>query len=232
MVNVYAHRGASAEQPENTIAAFRRALEIGMYGIELDVYLSKDGVAVVIHDSSVNRTTNGSGELSDLDFAEIRALDAGRGESVPTLEDVIALVAGKTHLNIEVKADAAADEVLRLASQASGLSWGISSFDWDVLRYARRRDSGIDLWPLGIGATEDALKVVQEIGANQLNLFDPAIDEDIVAFLAERGIGTWVWTVNDPARAALLAEWGATGICTDNPRVIQDALATASRSGR
>lgn len=224
MATVYAHRGASREFPENTLAAFRRAVELGTPGIELDVHLTRDGVAVVMHDETVDRTTNGTGALAELDLSDLVTLDAGQGEKVPTLEQVIAVVAGKTHLNIEVKANAAASEVLRIAKSSPTLDWAISSFDWDVLRYAFAQDETIPLWPLGIGATEDILALAEEIRAPQLNLLDHAIDADIIAFLKERGLGTWVWTVNDPQRAKDLAAWGAIGICTDDPAVILEAL--------
>jgi glycerophosphoryl diester phosphodiesterase len=224
MIPIFAHRGASAERPENTLIAFARALEIGTFGIELDVHLTRDGVAVVIHDESVDRTTNGAGLVSDLTLEEIENLDAGSGERVPTLEAVCDLVVGRAYLNIEVKADVAAGAVIRQVLARPTLDWGISSFDWDVLRFVRSKNARADLQPLTIGATEEALSLATEIGARQLNLLDAALDEDIIAFLGERGLGVWVWTVNDPARAADLVRWGVSGICTDDPALMQKAL--------
>ncbi len=113
MVGIYAHRGVSAEIPENTLAAFHRALELGAEGIELDVHLSADGVPVVIHDQTVDRTTDGSGAVHEMTVAELQAFDAGGGERIPTLADVLDLVEDKLHVDIEVKADRAADAVLQ-----------------------------------------------------------------------------------------------------------------------
>lgn len=224
MVPIYAHRGASAEKPENTLGAFARALELKTLGMELDVHLTRDRVPVVIHDESVDRTTDGTGLVAESTYAEIQNLDAGNGERIPTLQEVCDLVQGHTHLNIEVKANAAAEVVLREVNLRPSLHWAISSFDWDVLRFIRREDVQAELQPLTIGATEEALACAVEVGARQLNLFNAAVDEDIVAFLRERKLGAWVWTVNDPTRAADLVRWNVAGICTDDPARLQASL--------
>lgn len=224
MVPIYAHRGASAEKPENTLGAFARALELKTLGMELDVHLTRDRVPVVIHDESVDRTTDGTGLVAESTYAEIQNLDAGNGERIPTLQEVCDLVQGHTHLNIEVKANAAAEVVLREVNLRPSLHWAISSFDWDVLRFIRREDVQAELQPLTIGATEEALACAVEVGARQLNLFNAAVDEDIVAFLRERKLGAWVWTVNDPTRAADLVRWNVAGIYTDDPARLQASL--------
>jgi glycerophosphoryl diester phosphodiesterase len=231
MAAVYAHRGASREYPENTLAAFQRALELGVPGIELDVHLSADGVPVVLHDETVDRTTNASGPVSAFTAADLASLDAGGGEGIPTLSQVIDLVAGKTRLNIEVKVADAADAVLALVANRTDLDWAISSFVWDVLRHARGTSTDAILWPLSIGATEEAIALAQEIGATQLNLLDQAVDADIVRFLLDLGIESWIWTVNDPDRAAQLIEWGVTGICTDDPALMMRRLASTAGKG-
>jgi glycerophosphoryl diester phosphodiesterase len=110
MVANVAHRGASGNYPENTLLAFQKALEIGVDEIELDLYLTKDGHLIIMHDSTVDRTTDGTGAISDLTLAEIKALDAGgvfgeqfRGERVPTWEEALDLVQGKVELNVHLK---------------------------------------------------------------------------------------------------------------------------------
>ncbi len=223
VVGIYAHRGASAEFPENTLAAFRRALELGAEGIELDVHLSADGVPVVIHDKTVDRTTDGAGAVHELTVAELQALDAGAGERIPTLTDVLDLVEDKLHVDIEVKADRAAEAVLR-AVQDRNTRWLISSFDWDVLRYVRGRDADAELWPLTVEATDEAVAFAKDIGAPALAILHTAVNEEITAWLKEHGLGVWVWTVNDPERARSCAAWGAIGICTDDPALLQQAL--------
>jgi glycerophosphoryl diester phosphodiesterase len=220
---VYGHRGAAAEYPENTLPGFRRALELGIEGIELDVHLSKDGVPVVIHDETVDRTTNGNGAVADLTVAELRALDAGDGEHVPTLAEVLDLVGDELVVDIEVKANAAGEAVLDEV-RGRDTRWLISSFDWDVLRYVRSVDKDAEIWVLALGATDDALETVEELGATALALWQRAIDEDIAKMLIEKSIPFWPWTVNDPEQARQLLEWGAFGICTDEPTKLQEAL--------
>src|ERR1700691_2371330 len=97
---VIAHRGASGYEPENTLASFKKALEIGVDGIELDVHLSKDGNVMVIHDSWVNRTTNGIGRVENKTLKELQKLDAGNGEKIPTLQEVLDVINRKVLINI------------------------------------------------------------------------------------------------------------------------------------
>lgn len=214
---IYGHRGAPAEFPENTLAGFRRAKELGVYGIELDVHLSKDGVAVVCHDETLDRTTNATGAISDFTVAELREVDAGKGEYVPTLLEVLELVGDSLHVDIEVKANAAGAAVLEDVKKVDGLRWLVSSFDWDVLRYVRSQDADADLWVLTMGATDDAIATYEELDAGALAIWDKALDADIAEFLKEKSIPWWPWTVNDPERAREVLGWGAIGICTDNP---------------
>jgi len=100
---IIAHRGASAQAPENTLAAFQLALDLQADGIELDVMLTGDQQVVVIHDEEVDRTTDGSGRVADMTLEEIRQLDAGQGEKVPTLSEVLDRFGGKLLINIELK---------------------------------------------------------------------------------------------------------------------------------
>ena len=230
MTHVYAHRGASIELPENTLAAFSKAMEYGVHGIELDVHLSRDGEAVVIHDESVDRTTNGSGQVSELTLAEMQSLDAGDGESIPTLAQVLALVSGRLHVDIEVKAAAAADQVLAEVARHKDLTFAISSFNHDVLRHVRRVDASVELWPLVGAISDEAIATALELGSPQLAVFDGMVNPDIMAYARSKGLGLWVWTVNDPARAAELVELGAVGICTDDPKTIRDVVKASAPS--
>ena len=214
---MYAHRGASIEFPENTLAAFRRAVELGSAGVELDVHLSKDNQLVVIHDDSVDRTTNGSGKIADLTLVEIQKLDAGTGEIVPTLKQVFDVVSGRLKVDIEVKAAAAAEAVLREVEKYPNLDWLISSFYWDSLRYVRSKDPNAELWVLWRSATEDAIALAQEVGARLLNLEYSTVDKEQVAQLNDLGFKVGVWTVNDKEEAIRLRDIGVADICTDDP---------------
>ncbi len=223
MVTIYGHRGASAELPENTLPAFALAKELGADGIELDVRLSRNGVPVVIHDETVDRTTNGSGNVAALDLEALQQLDAGNGATIPTLAEVLDLVGDSLQVDIEVtpgEGAVAADAVLAEAARRPGLRFAISSFDHDVLRHARSRDAGVDLWPLIYGVSTEAIATAKELGSPRLAAEDPMLNEEIIGFAGANGLEIWVWTVNDPDRAEQLASWGATGICTDDPRAM------------
>ncbi len=101
---IVAHRGASAYEPENTLRAFRRAIELGADMSELDLQLSKDGALVVMHNYTVDETTNGHGAIQDLTLRELKQLDVGDGESIPVLQEVIDLLSGRNGMNLEHKA--------------------------------------------------------------------------------------------------------------------------------
>ncbi len=103
MPKIMGHRGAKAYEPENTLRSVRKALDLGVQAVEIDIHLSRDGRLIVIHDATVDRTTNGKGRVSDLSWKELRRLDAGLGEPLPVLEEVVALVRGRAHLFIELK---------------------------------------------------------------------------------------------------------------------------------
>jgi glycerophosphoryl diester phosphodiesterase len=145
-MRVYAHRGASIEFPENTLAAFRRALELNVEGIELDIHLSKEGIPVVIHDESVDRTTNGTGNTDTMTLAEIQTLDAGNGERIPTLREVFELVGDKAHFNLEIKTAVAAQAMLDLLEEFPQVRWATSCFDWTALDYVHAQRPQADCW--------------------------------------------------------------------------------------
>src|SRR3954452_11230788 len=100
-MRIYAHRGASATEPENTLRAFQRALDLGVEGIELDVQATADRVPVILHDRDLARTTNGTGNVDEITFDDLQTFDAGDGEHVPTLHEVLDLVGDRIHLDIE-----------------------------------------------------------------------------------------------------------------------------------
>src|SRR5215203_2224028 len=109
---MYAHRGVSARHPENTLEAFQSALNAGVYGIELDIHCSSDGVPVVIHDDLLERTTNGSGSVTQHTVAELRKFEAGNGQYVPSFEEVLTLADGRIHFDFEIKGPQCEQSVL------------------------------------------------------------------------------------------------------------------------
>ncbi len=137
---VLGHRGYSAKYPENTLLAFRKAIEAGADGIELDVWLTKDGEVVVIHDGTVDRTSNGSGKVKDMTLEELKALDFGGGERIPTLEEVFEAVPEDAIVNVEIKDADAVEKTAEIVGGNNPERVIVSSFLIDALREYRKHD--------------------------------------------------------------------------------------------
>jgi glycerophosphoryl diester phosphodiesterase len=224
-MKIYAHRGASGSEPENTMAAFRRALEIGADGIEIDLHASADRVPVIIHDRDLKRTTNGSGHVDELSLAQLKTLDAGNGERIPTFEEFLELVGDKVHLDVEVKQGGIEREVLDVLARFPNVRWAISSFDWEILRAIRRLSPEAELWLLSTPVSDALFATATEIGATAVSLYSVFYTAENAARLKESGLGAVVWTVNDVAAAARARDLGAIGLCTDLPAEIIAGLA-------
>jgi glycerophosphoryl diester phosphodiesterase len=218
MTLIYAHRGISAMHPENTLRAFRRALAIGVDGIELDVHPTADGIPVVIHDRDVGRTTDGAGYVDQIPLVQLKTFDAGDGERVPTLAEVLALVGDAAHLDIEIKGSDVERAVLDVLAQHPTVRWAISSFSWDTLRTVRRQDPVAELWPLAERAGDDLTAIADELAAPAVSLFTGAYTAQNALTLRSAGLRVMVWTVNDPQEAQRVKDLGAFALCSDDPQ--------------
>ena len=235
-VEVIAHRGASGTCPENTLPAFRRAVDLGAPMIELDVQLTRDGHPVVIHDRTLDRTTSGRGAVRRRTLAEITKLDAGRwfspafaGARVPTLAEVLAEV--PIRINVELKAagdDGLERRVLEVVEGAAALDRVIfSSFDWASLERLRALTSGADLAVLWAGRSAGrALACAHRVRARSVHLRKSGTAPAGIAAGHAAGLAVRLWTVNAPADFARLTELGADGLFTDYPeRFLQNSHA-------
>ena len=218
MTLIYAHRGVSANHPENTLHAFRQALAIGVDGIELDVHATADGIPVVIHDRDVGRTTGGNGYVDQMPLARLETLDAGNGERVPTLAEVLALVGDAAHLDIEIKGSDIERPVLDVLAHHPTVRWAVSSFAWDTLRTVRKLDPAAELWPLAKHVDGELIAVAAELASPAVSLFAGAFTAENAAKLRDAGLRVIVWTVNDPREARRVRDLGAFGLCTDDPQ--------------
>jgi glycerophosphoryl diester phosphodiesterase len=218
MTLIYAHRGASATHPENTLHAFRHALALGVDGIELDVHATADGIPVVIHDRDVGRTTDGAGYVDETLLVRLETFDAGDGERVPTLAAVLALVGDAAHLDIEIKGTGIERAVLDVLAQYPAVSWAISSFAWDTLRAVRRLDPVAEIWPLAARFGDDLIAVAADFASPAVALSTGAYTAETAAKLHDAGLRAMVWTVNDPREARRVADLGAFALCTDDPQ--------------
>jgi glycerophosphoryl diester phosphodiesterase len=224
---VIAHRGASGTRPENTLAAFRRAVELGADGVELDVQLTRDGEVVVIHDRTLERTTDGKGAVAARSLAELRRLDAGAwfdpcfaGERVPMLGEVLAAV--PLAINVELKPhrdDGLEGRVLAVVEAAGALGRVVfSSFEMAALERLRARSGSAELAVLWESAPiAGAVAGARRVGARALHLRKDGVDRAALAAAAAERLKVRVWTVNEPAELEPLLAAGVDAIFTDYP---------------
>jgi glycerophosphoryl diester phosphodiesterase len=225
-----AHRGASGITPENTRVAFVKALDLGADMIEFDVQLTRDEVAIIFHDETLDRTTNGSGRVGETDFSVISRLDAGSwfgasfaDHEVPTLEEVLGLLSGRGMLNIELKPDARVEPLVRRVVTAVARfelfeEVVFSSFDPAAHHYHRRLVPDARIGVLcQRGELPDALAFADELGAVSLHPAVAMVDTDLVREAHSRRLSVYPWTVNEPGEIALLRALGVDGIFTDYP---------------
>ena len=224
---VIAHRGASGTCPENTLAAFQRAVELGAHMIELDVQVTRDHEVVVMHDWTLDRTTDGTGAVGAVTFADLQRFDAGtwfharfRGERVPSLAEVLAAVA--LPVNVELKPvgdDGLVERALAVVDAAgAGARVVFSSFDAASLVRLRGRDSGARIGVLWEDAPiEEGVRLAERVGARTLHVRKDAITEAVLAAARAGGLGVLGWTVNDPRDCDRLDAAGVDGVFTDFP---------------
>jgi len=231
MTKSFAHRGYCAKYPENTLLSFAKALETGCDGIELDTHLSADGAVVVCHDEAVDRTTNGKGLIKDMTLAQLKALDAGRGERIPTLDEYFDLVE-KTPVvtNIELKNSVfryeGMEEKVIAMIRKRGLENRIifSSFNhYSILQckaLAPEIRCGFLVWSwiIDVGAYTKS-HGVEGIPPEYNSLTDAAIAE-----IQGRGVDLNPYTVDDPAVMERLAKKGVTGVISDDPALLVKVL--------
>lgn len=198
------HRGAAGSSPENTMRAFQLALAQGADGLETDVQRTSDGVLVLIHDDDLDRTTNGHGKVGAQTYSTIAALDAGDGERVPTLDDLLHWGLRQPtvpFLNLELKMPGTGPDTLAALArcQYPASRVALSSFDYPSLEQARQADPTVELWLLSVFYHDGLLDQARAINATCLDLRHPAITPDVCTQVAAAGLGLVSWTVNDPA---------------------------------
>lgn len=227
-----AHRGWSGKAPENTMTAIRLALaEPAIRGIEIDVQLSRDGVPVLIHDFTLERTTTGRGLVMDHTLEELRKLDAGSwfnerfaGERIPTLEEVLQVVKGRCTLNIELKATSdmypgIAEKVLELLERHEmKQEVCITSFDHDLIRQVRELDATVETGLIVMGRPVLMLEQLEAAGANILSMGYPYLTRELACEALEKGYKVIAWTIDEPSHIRTVMSWHPdVQICTNHP---------------
>ncbi|SDT82302.1 glycerophosphoryl diester phosphodiesterase [Streptomyces sp. TLI_053] len=238
-LTVFAHRGASSAAPENTLLSDEVARRAGADWIENDVQPSRDGVPHVMHDDTVDRTTNGTGRVRDLTAAQLAALDAGArfapaaaGARVPTLAaqlDDLRTRGGS--LLLEIKGPHTRDEVARIVQDVRDRGMAgrvlVQSFETDALRYTRELAPELPLGLLRASLDADPVAVARDLGLSVYNPADAALAgrPEVVAALHAAGVAVNAWTVDAPARWKALDALGVDGIITDRPAELAGWLA-------
>jgi len=232
-----AHRGASAYAPENTIAAFDKAVEQGADAIELDLHLSRDGELVVIHDDTLDRTTDGSGPVHQRSLGELMRLDAGRwfgegfaGQRIPRLDEVLDRFAWKVPLALEIKAGSTffpgieEKVVSALRERAAIDQAAVASFDHYALRRLKEIEPTIRTAALLVGRPVSLSAVAGPAKADGLALEASFVTKTEVEACRAAGLQIVVWVVNDPAQMRHFIGLGVDGIITDRPDLLRLAL--------
>jgi len=226
---VIAHRGACAVAPENTMAAFRRAVAMGVDCIETDLHLSRDGRLIIIHDNTLNRTTNGDGLVKNFTFNELRQLDAGKwfapefeGETLPAVEELLDL-AGQADISLylEVKGGAgygverAVISALRGRKEAKATV--VLCFDASVLDRIHQLDRLLMTGLLFESGGEDMVREAVRVGARQIAPRGDCVTPELIADAHRRGLKLVTWTINEPSQMRALANAGVDGIMSNYP---------------
>ena len=215
-----AHRGASAELPENTLSAFERAIELGADVIEADVRLTKDGKPLILHDATLDRTTSGAGPLLALTAAQARKLDAGGGARMPTVQEVLELARGRTRVNLDIKeveaVEAAAALVRRLEMTGSVSFISFLPEVWEALE---SHNPGCPVIHLVDSAAWLASMAMGDVGtqSHMAGVGVPAaiVTDGLVDRMHRHGQGVFAWTVDDDAEMRRLIGLGVNGIVTN-----------------
>ena len=220
------HRGAKGYELENTFVSFQKALDMQVDGIELDVHLSVDGEIIVIHDESIDRTTNGKGFVNALSLRELKAFRIDGKHEIPTLAAVFDLVNQDCFINIELKSYEATEKVVSLIEKyVTKKGWKydsflISSFDWNALQQVAFLNDKI---PIGVLTETDldlALAFAKFIQAKSIHPHFHLLTEENTAKMQEKGLQVFPWTINELEDIQKIKTFNVNGIITDFPNRI------------
>ncbi len=233
----FAHRGGRRWAPENTLASFKRSIDLGVDGIELDVHKCKTGELVVIHDDDVERTTNGKGAVKDMTWDQLSALDAGSwydkkfaGEKLPLLKQVLALVDGALTINVEIKncptiyPGIEDDLITMLEAYLYPDKIIVSSFDHQVLHCISQKTKKYKLALLGDSIIHDLPGYAGRVGATCWNPEFDCVRQDSMKVAHENGLQVNTWTVNKPEDWKRACDLHVDSIITDDPEGLQKFL--------
>ena len=215
------HRGAAELEPENTRLSIQKAIDLSVDQVEIDVHLTRDQHLVVIHDATVDRTTDGQGAVADFALEEIKQLDAGKGERIPTLQEVIDLVRGKVVLQIELKGPDTAEPVVRAVERNSMESEVLlTSFVHERLREARQLNPSLALGALWSNPPDDACKQAIDMGAEAIHIQHQNIDAQLVQKAHAHGLKIRAWNPDTVEEIQRAIDLGVDAIGSNRPDLL------------
>ena len=217
------HRGARGHEPENTLIGFQKAIDLHVDRIELDVHLSTDGEIMVIHDETLERTTNGEGRVNQFSLPQLKRLKAEKSQAIPTLTEVLDLIDQKCDVNIELKSFETAEKVILLIEKyISEKKWRydqfvVSSFDWNALKQVHLLNAKI---PIGVLTETDidlALAFAKFIQAKSIHPYFHLLTAEKTKQLQTEGFLVFPWTVNEIEDIKKIKNYNVDGIISDFP---------------
>jgi len=215
---IIGHRGAPTEAPENTRRSFTLALSLGVAGVELDVQLTRDGRLAVIHDHTLDRTTNGRGPVKDFTLAELQRLDAGQGEPVPCLEEVFDLVRDQARLLVELKYPEAAPAVLRCFRERRAFDFAqVISFWHPAVKALQEAEPRLATGVLMVGCPADPPGLARAARAHTLVLNYRYVNRELVDAAHRQEIKVIAWNIDEPEILDSYLAMGLDAICTNRP---------------
>jgi glycerophosphoryl diester phosphodiesterase len=218
---IIAHRGASAYEPENTIRAIKRAIELGADMVEVDAHSTSDAYLVVIHDPTVDRTTNGKGAVKEKTLNEIKKLDAGKHEEIPTLQEVLRVSKNKIGVMIEVKGISIERMLVELLQTEDAIERVIvTSFMTDAIKKVKELDSKIQVGQIFSWKILNIARKALELRVSCMVPEYELVTDEMIRDLHEQRISLFPWTVNARRAAERLIKLGVDGIVTNKPDLV------------
>lgn len=220
-MKVIGHRGAAFYEPENTLRSIKKAIEFGVDFVEIDVHLSKDKKIVVIHDDKVDRTTNGRGYVLEFNLADLKKLDAGKGEKIPTLQEVIYLAKDKVNLIIELKCPGITKPVTDIINKNDiEKNVYVISFWHDMVKEIKAINKNIKTGVLFVGNPIDANKLALNANADMLDLNFKFLTKKLVTEAHNAGLEVFTWNVDDKGYIKQVTDTGVDAIGSNKPDLL------------
>ncbi len=219
---IIGHRGACGYEPENTLISFEKAISLGVDMVEFDVQKCKSGELVIIHDNTVNRTTNGKGKVENLTLEQLKSFDCGKGQKIPTLEEVLDLINRQVKVNIEIKGKGITKEVYKVINSYLIKGWSyddfiVSSFNHKDIYEMQKIDLTI---PRGVITSGFSLRYLKSLGGLKPYIvmhYYRSLTKRFLKTAHEEGVQVFVWTGNNKKVYEKLRKMGIDGVFSDYP---------------